>query len=191
MASVRSSSQKGNAAVVTVVAVLIVGILAFFIYRSTQTSQTYVATDTTLPTTPPSQPTTFQSPTANIPANPPSNKDTTSVATPPAATTPARKKYTDGTYTADGTYTIPDGQETITVSLTLKDGIITDANFTGNPTERQSKFNEEKFAAGYRAEVVGKDIDRVNLTVVNGSSLTPMGFMDALAKIKTEAAAKA
>ncbi|KXK09170.1 MAG: hypothetical protein UZ21_OP11001000228 [Microgenomates bacterium OLB22] len=45
------------------------------------------------------------------------------------------------------------------------------------------------FAEGYKTQVVGKSIDELKLDVVNGSSLTPKGFEDALQKIKTEAAA--
>ena len=45
------------------------------------------------------------------------------------------------------------------------------------------------FKAGFSELVVGKPVDQVSLSVVNGSSLTPKGFMDALAKIKAEAKA--
>jgi hypothetical protein len=41
--------------------------------------------------------------------------------------------------------------------------------------------------ADYKQYVVGKKIDEVQLTKVSGSSLTPQGFNDALAKIKAEA----
>jgi NifU-like protein involved in Fe-S cluster formation len=77
--------------------------------------------------------------------------------------------------------------EKITVSLTLKDGVITEANFQGNPVEQGSIFNQKKFSEGYTALVVGKNIDDVALTVVNGASLTPIGFMEALKVIKTKA----
>jgi hypothetical protein len=45
-----------------------------------------------------------------------------------------------------------------------------------------------KFKEGFEEAVVGKPLDEIALTVVNGSSLTPKGFMDALTKVKLEAA---
>jgi hypothetical protein len=95
--------------------------------------------------------------------------------------------YANGTYAKPGTYTSPGGSETIDVGITLIDGIVTDATFAGKATNPASIKNQEKFAAGFREQVVGKPLDQVNLTVVNGSSLTPQGFMEALGSIKEEA----
>lgn len=97
--------------------------------------------------------------------------------------------YRDGTFSATGEYNSPAGEETIDVSLTLKDGVVTDATFTGNATNPRSVAMQGNFEAGYKALVVGKSLDDLNLTVVNGSSLTPHGFMDAVADIKAEAKA--
>lgn len=95
--------------------------------------------------------------------------------------------YKDGVYKAVGNYTSPAQEETIEISLTLKDGLITDAAFTGKAVNEVSKKMQGKFSEGFEEEVVGKSIDEINLTVVNGSSLTPKGFMDALGKVKLEA----
>lgn len=46
---------------------------------------------------------------------------------------------------------------------------------------------QDLFAQNYKPLVIGKNIDEVQLGKVSGSSLTPMGFNDALAKIKTQA----
>lgn len=97
--------------------------------------------------------------------------------------------YKDGTYSAQGHYVSPGGPETVDISLTLKDDSIVATTFKGEATLEKSKMMQEAFAAGYTQEVVGKPIDGLNLTVVNGSSLTSMGFMDAVAKIKAEAKA--
>lgn len=97
--------------------------------------------------------------------------------------------YKDGTYSAQGNYMSPGGSEIVDVSLTIKDDTIAVATFKGEAQMGKSQKMQEMFAAGYQAEVVGKAIDSLNLTVVNGSSLTPMGFMDAVAKIKAEAKA--
>lgn len=103
------------------------------------------------------------------------------------APTAAASTYTDGTYTMRGAYVSPAGRETVTVSVTLANDIITDTTFTGDATNPSSVRNQERFAEGYSSFIVGKDIDSVELGVVNGSSLTGIGFNDALAQIKADA----
>ncbi len=99
-----------------------------------------------------------------------------------------KSKYSDGTYKAIGNYTSPAQQEEIEITLTLEDDVVTNAVFTGKATHEKSKAMQALFSEGFNEQVVGKSIDSIALTVVNGSSLTPKGFMDALQKIKTEAA---
>lgn len=95
--------------------------------------------------------------------------------------------YKDGTYTKEGSYTSPAGVEPVTISVTLANGIVTASTFSGVATNPGSINNQQKFAQGFEGQVVGKPIDSIALTVVNGSSLTPAGFMDALNQIKVEA----
>jgi uncharacterized protein with FMN-binding domain len=121
-----------------------------------------------------------QAPTPSTPV------DTTVV---PTVTAPVALKYKDGTYTAIGEYHAPSGSESINVSLTIKDDVISDATVTGTAKNPASKMNQDKFISGYKALVVGKKVDDVNLSNVSGSSLTPMGFNTALEQIKTEAKA--
>jgi hypothetical protein len=97
--------------------------------------------------------------------------------------------YTDGMYSAEGTYRSPAGMETVHVALTIKDDTVTAATFTGDATNPKSKVMQGNFAAGFKELVIGKPIDSLSLGVVNGSSLTGGGFMDAVAKIKAEAKA--
>ena len=73
------------------------------------------------------------------------------------------------------------------MSITLQNDAITAATFKGNAVNPASKFNQDKFSKGFESVVVGKPIDSLSLTVVNGASLTPKGFMDAVVKIKAEA----
>lgn len=112
------------------------------------------------------------------------NGTTTGAVPAPAAES---QTYEDGTYNATGAYSSPAGQESVEVTLVLKDDMVTAATFKGNATHPTSKLNQQKFAAGYEVLVVGKSLDSISLTVVNGSSLTPKGFMDALADIKADA----
>lgn len=103
-----------------------------------------------------------------------------------SATTSA---YKDGTYEATGSYVSPGGNQTIKVSLMVKDGAIADANTTAGASDRTSQEYQGKFISGYKAQVVGKQLDEVNLSRVSGSSLTSRGFNDALNQIKNQAKA--
>lgn len=95
----------------------------------------------------------------------------------------------DGTYTAEGSYATPESVETISVTVTLKDNVITDVTVTGNPTKRESEEYQAKFIGGIKDEVVGKNIDEISVSRVAGSSLTSGGFNKAIDTIKVEAAA--
>ncbi len=98
-------------------------------------------------------------------------------------------KYKNGTYSAEGLYVTPAGPEKVNITVTLENNLITSALFKGNATNPNSVKWQGEFSEGFTTEVVGKNIDEVELTVVNGSSLTPKGFLDALEKIKAEAIA--
>lgn len=97
--------------------------------------------------------------------------------------------YKDGTYTAVGSYNSPAGPEQVSVTLTLKDDVVTDASAEGKADMPTSKRYQGQFVSGFKAMVVGKKLDDVMLDKVSGSSLTPKGFNDAVAKIKVQAKA--
>ena len=48
---------------------------------------------------------------------------------------------------------------------------------------------QSAFASAYSASVIGKDIDTIKLGAVSGSSLTGLGFNDALMQIESKARA--
>lgn len=97
--------------------------------------------------------------------------------------------YTDGTYTADGSYQTPETVEEITVTLTLADGVVTEVEVSGDPKAPETERYQGEFIDGIADEVVGKPIDELNVSRVAGSSLTSGGFNDAVASIKEQAAA--
>jgi uncharacterized protein with FMN-binding domain len=99
------------------------------------------------------------------------------------------ESYVDGTYTADGSYQAPSGTESITVELTLADDKITDIIVTPHATDPTAKGMQTNFAGGIADQVVGQDIDQLNVTRVSGSSLTSGGFKIAIAAIKEDALA--
>lgn len=100
----------------------------------------------------------------------------------------AKNGYKDGTYTQTGSYVSPAGPEDVDVTLTLKSNVITDVSFLGKAKNQGSVFNQTNFTAGFKELVIGKNLDEVSLTVVNGASLTPKGFNNAIEKIKAVAA---
>ena len=128
----------------------------------------------------------------------PDAKDTQSTTSETTADTPSSsnvatdassRKYKDGTYEATGSYSTPGGRESIDLTVTLADNVITDTKISGSGTTRDSREHQTEFANGYKSLVVGKNIDEVSLSRVAGSSLTSNGFNDALEQIKTDAKA--
>jgi len=106
-----------------------------------------------------------------------------------AAGSTSHGTYKPGTYTEQGTYSSPGGQELISVTLTIANNAVSDVTVktvTADPTATQY---EAKFIGGIKSAIVGKKIDELAVTRVAGSSLTSQGFDDALAKIKTDAKA--
>lgn len=115
----------------------------------------------------------------------PSSTTTTSS---PNNTTPSTSgtAYKNGSFSANGNYRTPGGTETISVSVTLKDDVITSVSVTGNGRGDSAEY-QSMFKSGVSSLTVGKDIDDVKLSRVSGSSLTSTGFNSALDTIKTEA----
>lgn len=106
--------------------------------------------------------------------------------TAPAASGSA-SGYKDGTYSADGTYVSPNGTETVGVQLTLASGTVTDVQITQHPSNPNTRKFQGEFAGGIAGQVVGKNIEELNVSKVAGSSLTSGGFNQAVEQIKSEA----
>lgn len=158
--------QKSSPALGVVIGLVVVLVAGGFIYSRSKTP--------TEPTTP------VATDTSNRMMNPSS--------TPPVATTPATfNAYKDGTYTAEGEYQVHRGPEKVKITVTIKDNKITDTKFEGTPAFAMSQRYMDMFSQNYQAMVVGKNVNEVKLDKVSGSSLTPMGFNNALEKIKQEA----
>ncbi|MEN9920503.1 MAG: hypothetical protein RL538_396 [Candidatus Parcubacteria bacterium] len=104
--------------------------------------------------------------------------------------TPATKEtiaYRDGTYTAKTSYQTPKRDEYVMdVTLTFAGNVVTDASVAYSQGAEKDP-NAQKFEAAYKAEVVGKKIDSINLSRVGGASLTTTAFNNALTNIKIEA----
>ena len=116
----------------------------------------------------------------------PTGSTSTSSATP-SATATQTAGYKDGTYSTTASYATPGGVEQMGVSLTLKNGIITDSTVSAVAIDRESRGYQNDFIAAYKGQVVGKSIDAVSLSRVSGASLTSRGFNSALTTIKSQA----
>lgn len=95
--------------------------------------------------------------------------------------------YTAGTYEASGSYSNPGGTSSVDVELTLGEGgVVDDVTVTPQASGTSLQY-QEKFAGGIADEVVGKNIDDLDVSKVAGSSLTSGGFNQALDEIKSQA----
>lgn len=112
-----------------------------------------------------------------------------SAAASDSASASSTSGYADGSYEAEGTYTSPGGQQSITVSVTLSGGVVTAVTVTPEAKDAQSSEYQKRFASGISAVVVGKNLDDLEVSRVSGSSLTSEGFAKAIDAIKSEAAA--
>jgi uncharacterized protein with FMN-binding domain len=95
--------------------------------------------------------------------------------------------YADGDYTAEGSYSSPGGTETIEVELSLEGDIVTAVTVTGDASNANAERYQTEFEDGIAAEVVGENIDDLDVDRVAGSSLTSGGFNEAVESIKADA----
>lgn len=96
-------------------------------------------------------------------------------------------EYADGTYSADGDYQSPNGTETVTVTVSIADGIVTEVDVDGHATSGNPAQYQGQFADGIAAEVVGVALEDVEVSRVAGSSLTSGGFNAAIDAIQEQA----
>jgi hypothetical protein len=101
-------------------------------------------------------------------------------ATPENPTAPVAR------YTAEASYFTPKRTEhTIAVTLELDGTTITDATVTydGGPAVTPAHIG---FDGAYKTEVIGQDINNIELSRTGGASLTSAAFNEAVAKIRAQ-----
>ncbi|WP_426298459.1 FMN-binding protein [Arthrobacter sp. R-11] len=137
---------------------------------------------------PTAQTPTAQTPSAQTPSATPST-GSSGASGDPASSNPAGNSsgYKDGSYSADGHYTSPNGTETVGVQLTLADGTVTGVEITTHPTNPNTRKFQGEFKDGIAAQIVGKKLDELSVSKVAGSSLTSGGFNEAVESIKAQA----
>ena len=127
-------------------------------------------------------------PSAQQPAAQETPQETQSSSAPSSSTgSGSAAGYKDGTYSADGNYTSPNGTETVGVQLTLANGTVSAVEITQHPSNPNTRKFQGEFAGGIADQVVGKSLDEIKVSKVAGSSLTSGGFNQAVEAIKTQA----
>lgn len=125
---------------------------------------------------------------ANTSATPESSA-TTQNTTPPTTSSATSSDIKDGTYTATSEYYVPHGYEDISVTLTIKDDVVTTSQITNSEDNPESARYQQRFTNSYKSYVVGKKASGLKLPYVAGASDTTDGFNDALEKILAQAQA--
>jgi uncharacterized protein with FMN-binding domain len=95
--------------------------------------------------------------------------------------------YKDGVFTADANYEVPDGQNTLTLKVTVASGKITAVEPTSDYQSGESARYIGRFDRNISGVVVGQPIDGLSVDRVGGASLTSAAFNDALDTIRNEA----
>jgi hypothetical protein len=134
---------------------------------------------------------TNHSHTTSAPATAVAVTPVTPTAAAPAAANPppVASGYTDGTFKATSDYYVPSGDETVQVTVTLRNGSISDASIKNSETNSVSSRYQEDFASVYKSYVVGKKISRLQIGAIAGASYTSQGFSDAISQIAAKAKA--
>ncbi|MCX7996852.1 MAG: hypothetical protein N2691_03835 [Patescibacteria group bacterium] len=102
-------------------------------------------------------------------------------------TTTKEASYRDGNYEASGAYKSPAGAEEINVTLIVANDVVTAVTIVPKAEHPISQRWQKVTADGIAQQVVGKSLDEIAVDNVSGSSLTPIGFMEALDKIRAQA----
>lgn len=123
----------------------------------------------------------------------PSSSATTTAASTSTTASSASGTYKDGQYSTTTTYGVPHGYtNSITVNLTVKDGVVTAVVLTNSfeSRDRESGMYIDKFRKrDFPGSVVGKSLSDLAVSYVGGASLTSLAFNDALDTIRSDAKA--
>ena len=114
---------------------------------------------------------------------------TTASSSTSTSSSTSRSGYKDGTYSASSDYYVPPGSQTIEVSITLKNGVITNSSVRNSEGDPTSAAFQQDFASSYKSYVVGQKLSSLQIGVIAGASDTTQGFADALSQIANKAQA--
>lgn len=93
----------------------------------------------------------------------------------------------DNTYTTTIEYDVPEGTESNSFSLVIKDGIISSIEVGITTTNKASLKYQQDFAKNIASIVVGQKISELKtIDRVSGASVTTTAFNDALLKLQQQ-----
>ncbi len=173
--------------VVAVLGIIMVGLaVAFFMISSPETDTTAANTELVPNESNPSLDEASSEQNANGSTIDDSTLDT-KIDLNTSIKSPGEQSKSEADYTETVTYLTPQRTEQkIAVTLTLKDGVVADANVVYEDGKGQNGF-QQRFDGTYKPEVVGKSLANISLSRVGGASLTSKAFNEAVAKISAEA----
>lgn len=174
----RQSTRKLVATIVTIIVVAGIVVFADHLKSSASTGNSVAST---------SSQTTPSSGTAGSSSS--TSGSTGSSSSSSASSGSSTSGYKDGTYTASSSYYVPHGNESIQVSVTISNGVITSSSVTNSEGDPTSAYFQQDFASSYKSYVVGQKIADLQLGVIAGASDTTQGFNDALSQIQSQAQA--
>lgn len=145
------------------------------------------ATTTVTPATPPPvvAPTPAAKPTPT-PVTTTETQTTTEKTSTQSSTSSA--VIADGTYTTKGSYRSPAQTEDVEFTFTMKAGAVEGVELVKESSIPMSKKYQGLFMEGIKKEIIGKKLSEIGtFDRVNGSSLTPKGFNQAMTELKQKA----
>lgn len=177
------STNDSTPAIVGALAIaIIISAAAYVVTQNSSNSTTSVAANTQTAT---KETTSQTTDAATSTANSSQAADTTTTTNSTSST----GGYNDGTYAASADYSVPHGNNSIKVSLTVKNGVVASVSSSHDYADHESGMYVDWFDAAIDNFVVGKSLGDISLNRVGGASLTTYGFDDALATIANQAKA--
>ncbi|MFA7285052.1 MAG: hypothetical protein WC004_04515 [Candidatus Absconditabacterales bacterium] len=110
----------------------------------------------------------------------------TTTPTPDTTGTTTTASTLNGTFKFADKYMTPGGEEPMDVTVTIVDGVITAVEAKNVAILPKSVSFQDKFIAGVAGVVVGKNVSDVEITNINGSSLTAQAFNKALNNLELQ-----
>lgn len=90
-------------------------------------------------------------------------------------------------YSANVSYNVPENNETLALTISVSNGIVSDVNIVQSKTGRKSANYQTNFEKSYKQFVIGKQLKDINLSRVGGASITTNAFMEAIKAVQKQA----
>ena len=102
--------------------------------------------------------------------------------------TVSASSYKDGTYTKSINYRVPNGTNSLTVTMVIKNGLVDSVKTSSNYADYESQYYISGFENSINTSVKGKQLSSLSIGRIGGASLTSNAFNSAIKSIRTDAA---